>query len=117
MHSVKEVRFVASLVLSSPGAARRARLALLGRLVLRQVAGCQAARTFRCYALLGISAEVGSCVLPIEGVGYSSSGYVSWSDQAPGGESEAGSEDRTLAGPEVLRAIHSQFDWAPGLFS
>ncbi|CAK9090290.1 Hypothetical protein (Fragment) [Durusdinium trenchii] len=46
-----------------------------------EVAGCQAARTFRCYALLGISAEVGSCVLPIEGVGYSSSGYVSWSAQ------------------------------------
>ena len=32
------------------------------------VAGCLAARSFRCFALLGIQADWGSCVLPIEGV-------------------------------------------------
>lgn len=33
-----------------------------------QDAGCLAARTFRCHALLGIPSALGSCELPILGV-------------------------------------------------
>lgn len=48
-----------------------------------QVAGCQAARTFRCHALLGIPSEVGNCELPIVGV-LGSLGRISWSARIDG---------------------------------
>eukprot|EP00434_Breviolum_minutum_P007150 symbB.v1.2.006311.t1/scaffold354.1/size221495/6 len=48
-----------------------------------EVAGCQAARTFRCHALLGIPSEVGNCELPIVGV-LGSLGRISWSARIDG---------------------------------
>lgn len=46
-------------------------------------AGCLAARTFRCHALLGIPSALGSCEVPILGV-LGSLGYISWSERIDG---------------------------------
>ncbi|CAE7875776.1 CRWN1, partial [Symbiodinium microadriaticum] len=43
-----------------------------------ETAGCLAARSFRCHALLGKASEYGSCALPIEGV-QGDLGLLSWS--------------------------------------
>ena len=43
-----------------------------------ETAGCLAARTFRCHALLGIASSYGTCALPIDGV-QGEMGVLSWS--------------------------------------
>ena len=48
-----------------------------------QDAGCLAARTFRCHALLGIPSDLGSCEVPILGL-LGSLGYISWSARIDG---------------------------------